>query len=265
MTVNIDSWYKISEVKDYLYVIQENISVVHPVYTNDPLNLYLLLGDHTALLIDTGCGLSPIKPIVDKIIGKRDLLVFNSHAHWDHILGNEQFEEVYIHEDEAFIVSRPYNLTQSKEIFGKHYAKRNFIIPPAKIIKILRDGDIFDLGKLIVKVIHAPGHSPGSICLLTNKGELFTGDVAYYGDQFLPRGKFFPIVLDTLSKLVKLYEEHKSLELFPSHRQFPCDQNLLVDLYNGIKNIKNIWETRQKNELFNAYYVEDEKFRYYIS
>ena len=259
-----ENWFEIIKIKNYLYVIQENISVVHPVYTNDPLNIYLLLGNHTALLIDTGCGLSPIKPIVDKLIGKRKLLVLNSHAHWDHVLGNEEFEEVYIHENEAFIISKPYDLSYSKEIFGNYYASRNFVIPPAKVIKKLRDGDSFDLGKILVKVIHAPGHSPGSICLLTNTGELFTGDVAYYGDQFLPRRKFFPLVLNTLSKLINVYEEHKPLELYPSHRQYPCDENLLVDLYNGVKNIKNLWDTRQKNELFNAYYVEDEKFRYYI-
>ncbi len=264
MAESNDNWYKITKIKDYLYVIQENISVVHPVYTNDPLNMYLLLGTHTALLIDTGCGLSPIKPIVDKLIGKKKLLVFNSHAHWDHILGNEEFEEVFIHESEAFIISKPYDLSHSRKIFGKYYASRNFTIPPAKVIKKLRDGDSFDLGKILVKVIHAPGHSPGSICLLTNTGELFIGDVSYYGEIFLPRRRFFPIVLDTLSKLIKVYEEHKSLELYPSHRQYPCDKNLLVDLYNSVKNIKNLWDKRQKNELFNAYYVEDKKFRYYL-
>jgi len=264
MAESNDNWYKITKIKDYLYVIQENISVVHPVYTNDPLNIYLLLGDDTALLIDTGCGLSPLKPIVDKLIDKKKLLVFNSHAHWDHVFGNEEFKEVYIHENEAFIISRPYDLSYSKEIFGKHYANRNFSIPPAKIIKKLRDGDSFDLGKIMVRVIHAPGHSSGSICLLTNTGELFTSDVAYYGDQFLPRRRFFPIVLDTLSKLIKICEEHEALELYPSHRQTPCDKSLLVDLYKGIRNIENLWDTRQKNELFNAYYVEDEKFRYYV-
>jgi len=264
MAESNDNWYKITKFKDYLYVIQENISVVHPVYTNDPLNLYLLLGKNTALLIDTGCGLSPLKPVVDKLRGNRKLLVFNSHTHWDHVFGNEQFEEVYVHENEAFLVSRPYDLSFSKEIFGKSYASRNFTIPPAKSIKTLRDGDTFDLGKIMVKVIHAPGHSPGSICLLTNTGELFTGDVAYYGDQFLPRRRFFPIVLDTLFKLMQICEEHKSFELYPSHRQTPCDKNLLVELYKGIKTIENLWDTRQKNELFNAYYVEDDKFRYYI-
>jgi len=177
--------FKIVKHKDYLYVIQEDISIVHSAYTNDPLNMYLILGNHSALLIDTGCGISPLKPIVDKLIGSRKLLVFNSHAHWDHVLGNEEFGEVYIHENEEKIVSEPYDLSNSKELFAKYYANRNFSIPPAKIIKKLRNGDIFDLGNIRIKVIHAPGHSSGSICLLTNKNELFTGDVAYYGDHFL--------------------------------------------------------------------------------
>ena len=259
-----DDWFKIKRLKTNIYAIQENISVVHPVYTNDPLNIYLLLGSHTALLIDTGCGLSPLKPLVNKLIGKRKLLVFNSHAHWDHILGNQEFDEVHIHENEAFIISNPYDLSHSKEIFGKCYAKKNLTIPACKVIKILRDGDSFDLGEIKVKVIHTPGHSIGSICLLTNTGELFTGDVAYYGDQFLPRPIFFPIVIDSLSKLIKICEAHKTIELYPSHRKTPCDMTLLYDLLNGIKNIENLWDTRQKNEIFNAYYVEDQKFRYYI-
>ncbi len=46
------------------------------------------------------------------------------------------------------------------------------------------DGDVFDLGGIEAKVIHCPGHSPGSICLLTSNGELFTVDVAYYEISF---------------------------------------------------------------------------------
>ncbi len=260
-----ENWFEIIKIKNYLYVIQENISVVHPVYTNDPLNIYLLLGNHTALLIDTGCGLSPIKPIVDKIIGKRKLLVFNSHFHWDHVLGNEEFEEVYIHENEAFIISKPYDLSYSKEIFGNYYASRNFVIPPAKVIKKLRDGDSFDLGKILVKVIHAPGHSPGSICLLTNTGELFIGDVSYYGDIFLPHRRSFSIVLGSISNLIRLCEANDKIELYPSHKQFPCDKTLLLDLHNGIENIENLWDNRKEHNFFTAWVIDDDKFRYYIS
>jgi glyoxylase-like metal-dependent hydrolase (beta-lactamase superfamily II) len=147
----------------------------------------------------------------------------------------------------------------------KIYAEQNFLIPPAKIIKPLKDGDTFDLGEIEVKVLHCPGHSPGSICLLTNTDELFTSDVAYYGDQFLPKREKFPIVLKTLSKLIELCEKNKKIELYPSHRQYPCDKTLLTDLYDGIENIENLWDTKKVFDFFKAWQIDDDKFRYFIS
>ncbi len=267
---NATQHFEISKHKDYLFVIKENISLVHPVYTNDPLNMYLLLGSHTALLLDTGCGLFPIKPIVDDLIGKRKLIVFNTHYHWDHPLGNVEFGEVFIHENEVDFVSKPYDVSFFKDSpndIVKVYEDQNFLIPPAKSIKSLKDGDVFDLGEIEVKVIHCPGHSPGSICLLTSTGELFTSDVAYYGDQFLPKRENFSEVLETLSKLIDLCEKQKDLELYPSHREYPCDKTLLTDLYNGIENIKNLWHTKKAFDFFEAWQIDDDsgKFRYYIS
>jgi glyoxylase-like metal-dependent hydrolase (beta-lactamase superfamily II) len=260
--------FEVSKQKEYLYVIKENISLVHPVYRNDPLNMYLILGTHSALLLDTGCGLFPLKPITEKLIGERKLLVVNTHTHWDHILGNEEFKEIYVHENEVQVVSKPYDLWFLKDSpceIVKLYEVKNFLIPPAENIKTINDGYIFDLGKITVEVIHCPGHSPGSICLLTNTGELFTSDVAYYGDTFLPKINDFPEVLETLSKLIKLCEKYDNLELYPSHRIYPCDKTLITDLYNGIKNIEKLWDSRKSFDFFEAWQIDDDKFRYYIS
>lgn len=265
---NENNHFEISKHKDYLYVIKENISIVHPVYTNDPLNMYLLLGSFTALLIDTGCGLYPLKPIIDDLIDDRTLVVVNSHTHWDHILGNQEFGEVYVHENEADIVSNPYDLSfliDSPSEIAKKYAKHNYSIPPAQVIKTIKDGHVFDLGEILIKVIHCPGHSPGSICMLTSSGELFTGDVAYYGDQFLPKKKKIPKVLETLSKLISICETQGGFELYPSHRNYPCDKTLLTDLYNGIGNIKNIWKMKKRFDFFEAWQIDDDKFRYFIT
>jgi glyoxylase-like metal-dependent hydrolase (beta-lactamase superfamily II) len=267
---DISNHFIVSKHKDYLYVIKENISDVHPVYTNDPLNIYVILGNHTALLLDTGCGLYPIKPIVEKIIGKRELIVFNTHYHWDHPLGNNEFEEVFIHESEVDYVSKPYDVSYFKDSPNKIvsiYSKQNFLIPPAKSIKSLKDGERFDLGNIHIEVIHCPGHSPGSICILTSNGELFTSDVAYYGDQFLPKRDQFPIVLKSLSKLIDLCEISDISELFPSHRKYPCDVSLLKDLYKGIENIKELWDTKEAFDFFEAWLIDDPNgnFRYFIT
>ena len=265
-----NTYFKVSKYKDYLYVINENISIVHPVYTNDPLNMYLLLGAHTALLVDTGCGLYPLKPVIDKLIHGRNLIVLNTHTHWDHILGNEEFKEIYVHENEADIISKPYDVSYFKDSPNKiveHYAEKNFLIPPAQLIKTVKHGDVFNLGNIDVEIIHAPGHSPGSICLITNNGELFTSDVAYYGDQFLPSRDKIPQVLETLNKLIILCNEQEIAEIYPSHRNYPCDKTLLIDLYEGIQNIKNLWNTKKPFDFFEAWQIDDPsgKFRYYIS
>jgi glyoxylase-like metal-dependent hydrolase (beta-lactamase superfamily II) len=262
--------FEISKHKEHLYIIKEAISLVNPVYTNDPLNIYLILGTHTALLVDTGCGLFPLKPIIDKLIVNRKLVVLNTHFHWDHPLGNVEFGEVYIHETEVNRVSKPYDISyfeESPNEIVKIYAAQDFLIPPADTIKPLQDGDTFDLGEIEVEIIHCPGHSPGSICILTSKNELFTSDVAYYGDQFLPKREKFSIVLNTLSKLIKLCEKQDITELYPSHRRYPCDKSLLVDLYNGIRNIENIWDSKVAFDFFNSWQIDDPSgmFRYFIA
>ena len=263
--------FKISRLKNYLYVIKENISDVHPVYTNDPLNLYLILGDHSALLLDTGCGLSPLKVIVDDLIADRALIVLNSHTHWDHILGNEEFGEVFVHEKEASIVSRAYDLSYFRDSPNirviQTYVDKNFLIPPAKTIHSFKDQDKFNLGGLNVNIIHCPGHSPGSVCLLTSKNELFTSDVAYYGDIFLPKRQQFPQVLETLEKLINLGKKENIKELYPSHRKTPCDIDLLIDLQASIKNIEIKWDEKESFDFFNAWVIgkETDKFRFIIS
>jgi len=268
---NSTQHFEISKLKEYLYVIKENISLVHPVYTNDPLNMYLILGDHSALLLDTGCGLSPLKPVVEDLIADRELIVLNSHTHWDHILGNKEFGEVFVHEEEAHIVSRSYDVSYFQDSPNKKviqiYANQNFLIPPAPVIKTFKDQDEFDLGGLKVKIIHCPGHSPGSICLLSSNNELFTSDVAYYGDIFLPERNKFSQVLDTLKKLINLCEAQNITELYPSHRNYPCDITLLTDIYNGIKNIENLWNKKIAFDFFHAWVINDSsgKFKYYIS
>ncbi|MBD3197982.1 MAG: MBL fold metallo-hydrolase, partial [Candidatus Lokiarchaeota archaeon] len=96
-----DQYFEVKKLCSSVIVLQEKISYIHPVYRNDPLNLYLILGKKSALLLDTGCDQHPLKPIVNKIIENRELIVLNSHAHWDHVLGNHQFEKIYIHKSET--------------------------------------------------------------------------------------------------------------------------------------------------------------------
>ena len=58
-------------------------------------NVYLLIGEERAVLIDTGNGLLQLDEAVSKITDK-PVFVINTHGHYDHIGGNRFFEEAWV-------------------------------------------------------------------------------------------------------------------------------------------------------------------------
>lgn len=85
-----DNWFVTRRLDDSTYLISE------PPHVNS----YLLLGSTQAVLFDTGMGISNIKRIVDGLTDL-DLLVVNSHYHFDHSGGNSLFSQIAIHEQGA--------------------------------------------------------------------------------------------------------------------------------------------------------------------
>ncbi|MFX1492828.1 MAG: MBL fold metallo-hydrolase [Promethearchaeota archaeon] len=260
-------WYEVIKQKEYLYVIREKLDQIEPRFLTKYINMYLLLGHHIALLIDTGSGLFPLKLVIDKLIGDRKLMVFNTHSHFDHRGNNCEFEKIYIHENEVDEICTPFDVSFLKESpnkLVKLYQEKNFKLPATNNVQPLKDGAEFNLNGIHIKIIHTPGHSNGSICVLTNKGELFTGDTAHYGSMYLPVKEEFPTILKSLHKLIKQFRINKSLELYPSHEEYAVDKGLLTKLYTGIQNIKNIWETRKYDDFLECFILKDENFRYII-
>lgn len=98
-----------------------------------------------------------------------------THGHFDHILGLPKLRElldvpVYIHEAELQLINdKEFNLTEY------------FIadIPEINAEKLC-DGDVLNLGKNKIRVIHTPGHTAGGICLYCD-GILVSGDTLFEG------------------------------------------------------------------------------------
>ncbi len=260
-------WYEVIKQKDDLYIIRERLDEIDPRFLTTYTNIYLILGIEKALLIDTGSGLFPLKPVVNKLIETRELLVINTHSHFDHRGSNDEFETIYIHENEAKNASMPFDISilkdSPKEIVNR-YATNNFVYQPPTNVKPLNDGDRFDLGDISVEVIHTPGHSIGSISLLTSNGELFTGDTAHYGTMYLPKKRDFPIILNSILRLKDLCDSQIIQEIHPSHEEFAVGRELLDDLFVGINHIENIWDTRERYKFLRAWLLEDSKFKYII-
>jgi glyoxylase-like metal-dependent hydrolase (beta-lactamase superfamily II) len=122
---------------------------------------------------------------------KISLLVI-SHAHYDHVGGAGPLKKkanvpVAIHRADAgllrsggFEISDGLNFTgRLKAFLGRNVApRRMFAFEPVEPDVIVdRERRIDDFGFAAV-ILHTPGHSNGSISVLTDEGDLFPGDLA---------------------------------------------------------------------------------------
>jgi len=163
--------------------------VVGPLLTN----CYILSTEKEALVVDPGAGL---KKILAELEGKKLNYIVLTHYHWDHILLAKKLKEktgakILIHEGEKdFIKFQP--------------------------DKFLEDGEEIKMGKETLKVVHTPGHTKGSICLL-GENFIFTGDTIFedgFGRTDLPGGSKEDLEksLEKLEKIIK-----RGMKVYPGH------------------------------------------------
>jgi len=110
-------------------------------------------------------------------MGVRIKYIANSHAHIDHILGVRAVQEA----TEARFLLHPGDLEIARGTAAS--AKRWFgveIEPPPDPDSYLADNDEIDIDGLKLRVLHTPGHTPGSVCFYAD-GVLFAGDTLFAG------------------------------------------------------------------------------------
>lgn len=165
-----------------------------------------LVGDEKsgeALVIDPA---ADVEGLIN-LAGKRHVTIktiVNTHGHVDHIGGNAEMKKrtgamIVIHEDDAdMLVNTPLELLR---MFDAEPS------PPAD--RTVLEGDIIEAGEVKLRVIHTPGHSPGSMALYM-EGYVFTGDTVFVeavGRTDLPGGSW-EIMFDSIKrKLLTLPDE----------------------------------------------------------
>lgn len=111
-----------------------------------------------------------------KELGLTVKYIIATHGHADHVCANRPLKEA----TGAEIVMH----TEDQDFFSKDKVVEFFSVlglehsPPAD--KVVRDGDVIEIGEEKLQVIHTPGHTPGGMCLY-NKPNLITGDTLFAG------------------------------------------------------------------------------------
>ena len=183
---------------------------------DDGVRLFLLAGTERALLIDSGMNLNNAR---DVAAGLTDLplSLLNTHADRDHIGSNEQFESFYMHPAEEPVYRRS----------GK----------PGTIIPV-RDGDSLDLGGRELRIIHLPGHTPGSIAVLDVRNRvLISGDpIQEHGHIFMfGEHRSMEDYIASLGRLEGFADQFD--EIWPSHADIPVSPAVIPKLRDGARAI----------------------------
>ena len=165
-------------------------------------NCYLVWGENSpsCVVIDPGYQ-SEVVLAETKKLGKEIAAIFLTHGHFDHVgavrdLVSEVGCPVYLCAED---LSMPPQLTAGPLYYTHTYA----------------EGDFVEAAGLSFKVLHTPGHTPGSVCLQCENA-IFSGDTLFWGScgrTDLPGGSWHTI----RKSLLRLATLSGDFDVYPGH------------------------------------------------
>jgi glyoxylase-like metal-dependent hydrolase (beta-lactamase superfamily II) len=216
------SWFSHTDCGDGIFAIRA------PMGTR----IYLVLGTESALVVDTGMGIGPLRIYLETLTGL-PLTVVNTHGHPDHAGGNGEFSHAWLCQGDEGILEhscsedfRAFNIRSVHSRGAEAYV--NALVPFNRNVRRAADGQVFDLGDRTLTLITTPGHTFGSACLYDSlTGALFSGDTVSNAATWLQLVHSAPIsrYLRSLRRLAA--PELAISRIFPGHPPTPIGTDVL--------------------------------------
>ena len=197
---------KVIQLSDSVWQIQDTNNGIMSV------NCFLIAGKEKALLADTGFGEGSLKEVVEGLTNLPIVLV-NTHADGDHVLGNKQFGLAHMHPAE----------------FDRYHRAVGYDSP----VEALWEGDVLDIGGRRFEVILVPGHTPGSIVLLDRENRLLLGGDSVQGGTIfmIGQGRNMSGYIASMRKLKGIQDQFDTV--YTGHGHVLEGSGILDELIDG--------------------------------
>jgi len=230
--------------KGNIHPIKINFSI--PISPNENVErfvfVYVIDGERL-ILIDTGVAgaekdISTALQKLNKNLSDVDIIIL-THSHPDHIGAASLIQ----HESKAFVWAHPNERTWIEDVQRQQQERpvpgfTKLVAGSVLLDRLLADGDVLSFaGDLNFRVLHTPGHSAGSICLLSEEnGILFSGDL-------VPQPNSMPIYEDVVAlanSLVRIAEVKKLTALYSSWGDPLYGQDAVDAVHSGMRYLMTI-------------------------
>lgn len=149
-------------------------------------NIWLVGDDSEVVIIDAA---HDAQPILDAVAGRRVTAIVCTHAHNDHVtvaptLSAATGAPIRLHPADDVLWQQTHPRVEYRELF---------------------DGEVFEIAGAQLRVLHTPGHSPGSCCLhLPEAGVVFSGDTLFQGGPGATGRSYsdYPTILSSINDVL---------------------------------------------------------------
>jgi glyoxylase-like metal-dependent hydrolase (beta-lactamase superfamily II) len=220
-----DPWVRMADLGGGVTCLREPLALLAPSLDTDWVNAFHVAGAERSLLIDCGCGVADYGGLVRPAPAE----VVLTHGDWDHAGGRLAFGRVRCHPaDFPALRRRPpvEFLRQGLARLGRPEAGGFSLPRGSEGVSPLREGERLDLGGGVsLRVLHAPGHTPGEVALWdAASGRLYAGDAAYAGPLYAEDPEAFA------ASAVRLASLPGVTEVLGGHGPVPAPAELLREL-----------------------------------
>ena len=259
-TIDVNEpWFEVLRLPNEVYSIGE------PHHRHEVVS-FLIVGSQQAILFDTGMGIRDISKVVGQLTDL-EVMVVNSHAHFDHVGDDHRFPRILVYDSE-FAINRLVSGLSNEALqfetkpdafihgYPEGFDPTRYEIQPVarEKISLLHHGDAADLGNRRLEVLHTPGHTFDSIMLLDRDNKcLFTGDTVYpdrlYAFMGEASGKSDLQAYEwTMRELTQLVPELDYL--YCSHAKALVDPVLLCDVAKAFEAVNRRQARYVRDELY---------------